>query len=250
MIKGNHHMEVEVKEEEVIVEIVSVPSTSGNESPSSAKKLLCRIICGGWSAAFSIHPTSLQVAYGMTAMISTRRGVELANLAKRLHTSLLVFGYSSITKWLCLKIGSYLAPFMADLLDQYANTYSKLGSERLFTVASEYSSFMADYLKHQTVGASLLAERCSALVKKMTIEVDNLKLSILGLSEREKKQSRPYKIPRSGNEMFLKDILEIDATEKPSKNQAKGTDPKATLPTDTSLSTSIVDPASKASRPV
>uniref|UniRef100_A0A803NUN2 Uncharacterized protein n=1 Tax=Cannabis sativa TaxID=3483 RepID=A0A803NUN2_CANSA len=100
-----------------------------------------------------------------------RQGVEHADLVKILNASLPVFDRPAITERLRPKVGTDMAPFLADLLDQTANIY--------------ISSW-----------ANLLVERCSALVNKLTLEVEYLKDERTRAEGSRDEAIKALKIPR------------------------------------------------------
>uniref|UniRef100_A0A803P3T0 Uncharacterized protein n=1 Tax=Cannabis sativa TaxID=3483 RepID=A0A803P3T0_CANSA len=62
-----------------------------------------------------------------------------------------------------------------DLLDQTNNTYCRLCVERWAMVACEDLIILVDCLRHNQVGGNLLAERCSAVIAKMSMELETLR---------------------------------------------------------------------------
>uniref|UniRef100_A0A803NJH8 Uncharacterized protein n=1 Tax=Cannabis sativa TaxID=3483 RepID=A0A803NJH8_CANSA len=106
-------------------------------------------------------------------VLSTRKGVEFADLAKSPNPLLPIFDCPAIVERFQPRVGSDLAPFVADVSDQTATTFSRLGFKRCATVASGDPAFISDCLKHQTFGTNLLVERYSTLVNKLTLEVQN-----------------------------------------------------------------------------
>uniref|UniRef100_A0A803NTE2 Uncharacterized protein n=1 Tax=Cannabis sativa TaxID=3483 RepID=A0A803NTE2_CANSA len=98
---------------------------------------------------------------------------ELVDLKVRHESSPLIFDRQVIVGRLQTKVCSDLAPFVANVLDQTKNTYCRLGWAK---AANEDIAFHNDCLRHNKARGNLLAERCSAVMAKMSVELQTLRM--------------------------------------------------------------------------